>query len=62
MWEDRFNKLEAVMKNTNQNNSAICKRKTTLHAEEGKQEIHGNKGEFDLPLELHKAYTEADIC
>ncbi len=36
-------------------------RKTTLHAEEGKQEILITR-EFDLPLELlFKAYTEADI-
>lgn len=38
LWDDRFNKLESIMKNIKQNNRTV-ERKTKINAEDGKQEL-----------------------
>src|SRR6185436_4685335 len=61
MWDDRFNKLETIMKKYKSKKQHVMERKTKITAEDGKQELTIPR-EFDLPLELlFKAYVEPDI-
>jgi uncharacterized protein YndB with AHSA1/START domain len=58
MCEDRFTKLETLMKNKKTKN---MEQKTKVNAGDGKQELVITR-EFDLPLELlFKAYAEPGI-
>ena len=61
MWDDRFNKLETVMKKYKSKKQNNMEQKTKINAEDGKQELMITR-EFDLPLELlFKAYEDAEI-
>ena len=51
MWDDRFNKLETVMKKNKSGNQNNMEQKTKISAVDGKQEIVITR-EFDLPLQL----------
>jgi len=61
MYDDRFDKLELLIKKYKTKKSNSMEQKTKINAENGKQELMVTR-EFDLPLELlFKAYAEPDI-
>lgn len=61
MWDERFHKLEAIMKAYKTKKQNTMEQKTKVSAEEGKQELRVTR-DFDLPLGLlFKACIEPDI-